>query len=142
MLQHIKCQVLGGCDWSLLIYDSHGLVEDWQHSSLEVLLIWQLLELFPFIYSCFLSLLCSFLFFLFSNSSLNPINFIISGLFSDFNLLDEVVWLQNSSMWLYLYSVLVDEFLVVDDFLCNNITDIYDAILASIYRKNKYYYKL
>jgi len=73
---------------------------------LQVQLIWQLLELVPFIAGWLRGVLYGFSFFLLlGDSSLNPINFIISALLSNFDLLDEVVWLQNSSVWLYLYGI-------------------------------------
>jgi len=111
----------------LLINDLHALVQHWQNSLHQVLIIRQLLKGLPFILQSWLFILV-----ILCETSLNPFDLLVSTLFGKLNLFNEILWLKNSSVWLNLDNVLSNELVVADELFGHNISYINDAVFILV----------
>jgi len=111
----------------LLINDLHALVQHWQNSLHQVLIIRQLLKGLPFIFQSWLFILV-----ILCETSLNPFDLLVSTLFGKLNLFNEILWLKNSSVWLNLDNVLSNELVVADELFGHNISYINDAVFILV----------
>lgn len=112
----------------MLVKNFHSLVKYWKNCLHEILLVGARLQIFPVT----INLSFSFCTFLFGETILNSFNFEVSVFLSDFNLLDVVVNFENSSMWLSLDNIFVNELVIRHNFLGNDISNIHDAVFTLI----------
>ena len=116
----------------MLVNNLHSLVEDWQNSFHKIFLIRGPLQLIPLVsvFLCFLFFFFSFSFDWFWDSSLTFLDFFVSGLFGLLNHFDEVVRLENCTMWLDFHYILANELVVGDNLLSDRISHVDDAVFV------------
>ena len=68
----------------------------------------------------------------FLHAGFNSLDLLISTLLSNFDHLDEIVWLKNSSMGLNLDDISIDKLLVGKNFFSDNIPDIDNAVIIRV----------
>ena len=113
----------------MLVNNLHSLVEDWKNSFHKIFFIGSPLQLIPLIRIFRLLFLFFFdLLFLFRNASLAFLNFFISGLFGLLNHFDEVVRLEDCTMWLDFHYVLANKLAVRHNLLGDSISYIDNAV--------------
>lgn len=129
VLQQVQSQILKRCLRSISVNHFHSLVKHWQNCFLQILLIRQVLHRVPF----FVSHIFIVVFFLRLRQGIFfAVNLVIAVSFNHFNLLDEVVAFENSSMGLNFDYIYILAVFVRNLFLSDGISDIYDTVVALV----------
>lgn len=136
MLEQVQGKILEGSCRTFEVHNAHALVEHRKHGPHKVTGIVHLLDLLPFGLTGFSRDGCGAALFgassIIFDSSLHPFDLFVPLHLAFFDLLDEVFWLEDSSVRVHFHDVHVHELFLRNTFPSDDISHIYDAVISIV----------